>query len=160
MINTIFVADIIIDLALKFVVLFWCSIPFLIVIWGLHSFWLIARDGKKEKRCRCLLKGTVIDERTVTLGTHGNKSTYWKPRFGYTFNGRDYTAETPLCTREKRFAAGGEVDIYIDEKHPEVFWIPGEYKELNKARKQGGIILLLVGGALIIGWGSAFIFLK
>lgn len=121
------------------------------MIWGLHSFWLIARDGKKEKRCRCLLKGTVIDERTVTLGTHGNKSTYWKPRFGYTFNGRDYTAETPLCTREKRFAAGGEVDIYIDEKHPEVFWIPSEAEGLNASN-------LFAGGMFLLGGIAACVF--
>ena len=123
------------------------------MILGLHSFWLISRDGKKEKRCRYLLKGTVIDNKTV----RSKRGTVYNTRFGYTFNGRDYKAETPYATFEKRFEAGDEVDIYIDEKHPEIFWIPSEAKGLNAFNKTEGTILTALGGVFIVVEVGAFI---
>ena len=86
-----------------------------------------------------------------------SKSFYWRPLFCYTFNNIEYKAETPFVTREKRFEAGDEVDIYIDEKHPEIFWIPSEAKGLNRINKMEGTILTGLGGAFIVVEVGAFI---
>ena len=111
-----------------------CPISSIFVILGL--FFLL-RDGNK-KRCRYLLKGTVI-EMLKCRDSEGNRT--WKPRFCYTFNDIDYKVETPYSSSNKRFQVGDEVEIYIDEKHPEVFWIPSE----AKLKKLMGIIFILVG---------------
>ena len=141
----------------------WENIRELLVLCLLPSIFLIVGrfnliwDDKNKKRCRHLLKGKVIDERTVSLGMDGRRMTFWKPRFSYTFNGKDYKAETPYCAPEKRFAAGDEVDIYIDEMHPEVFWIPGEAKELKEIYKDRGIIQTAIGGCGIMIIGFVYI---
>ena len=46
----------------------------------------------------------------------------------------------------EHFGLEDEVDIYIDEKHPEVFWIPSE----AKIQKFMGIIFILVGAVNFI----------
>ena len=144
---------IIIGLIINLYIYLLCSLPFIMVIRGWYCFRLIARDGKTEKRCRYLLKGTVIDNRIVT----SKRGSAYNPRFGYTFNGREYKAETPYATFVKRFEAGDEVDIYIDEKHPEIFWIPSEAEGLNRINKMEGTILTGLGGAFIVVEVGAFI---
>ena len=144
---------IIIGLIINLYIYLLCSLPFIMVIRGWYCFRLIARDGEKEKSCRYLLKGTVIDNRIVTC----KRGTAYHPRFGYTFNGREYKAETPYATFVKRFEAGDEVDIYIDEKHPEIFWIPSEAKGLNAFNTTEGTILTALGGVFIVVEVGAFI---
>ena len=111
------------------------------VIIGLFLLSQCYKNDKNRKRCRYLLKGTVADHRRVRI----SKSFYWRPLFCYTFNNIEYKAETPFVTREKRFEAGDEVDIYIDEKHPEVFWIPSEAEGLNASNQIAGGMFLLGG---------------
>ncbi|MDO5296581.1 MAG: hypothetical protein Q4F00_08120 [bacterium] len=126
--------------------LFFCLIFFFFGgIFVAIGVFLLRRDGK-QKRCRCLLRGKVADFKRVSCGGgyRGGKMYTWKPRFSYTYNDKEYNAETSYSTVFKRFKAGDEADIYIDEAHPEVFWIPSE----ARVKKRLGLAFLAAGVAI------------
>lgn len=126
--------------------LFFCLVFFLFGgVFAAIGLYLL-RQGENQKRCRCLVKGTVVDFKRVSCGGgyRGGKMYTWKPRFSYTYNDKEYNAETSYSTVFKRFKAGDEAEIYIDEAHPEVFWIPSE----AKVKKRLGMAFLAAGAAI------------
>ena len=89
----------------------------------------------KISRCRRLVKGTVTDVKNVPSKFHlpddlNSNSKVWEPAICYTYNGVDYKATSSVVTSWKRHQAGQEVEIYINEKHPEEYYLRGEDKSM------------------------------
>ena len=85
----------------------------------------------KISRCRRLVKGTVTDVKNVPSKFHlpddlNSNSKVWEPAICYTYNGVDYKATSSVVTSWKRHQVGQEVEIYINEKHPEEYYLRGE----------------------------------
>lgn len=102
----------------------------------------------KIKRCRHRVKGTVTDVKHVynkffdhdNISPNPDTRKAWEPAICYTYNDVDYKATSSVVTSWKRHQVGQEVEIYINEKHPEEYYLRGEMKTLI----MGSILMTLV----------------
>ena len=88
----------------------------------------------KISRCRHRVKGTVTDVKHVynkffdngNISPNPDTRKAWEPAICYTYNDVDYKATSSVVTSWKRHQVGQEVEIYINEKHPEEYYLRGE----------------------------------
>lgn len=120
--------------------------------------WALVDYLRKINRCRHLVKGTVTDVKHVYDKLLDNPDSFnadsgmaWKPAICYTYNGNDYKAESSVVTSWKRHQAGQEVEIYINEKHPEEYYIRGEDTTLMIGFMFATLVFL-VSSALAVGF--------
>ena len=120
---------------------------FLVIGVCLLLFW------NNRKSCEFLVNGTVTKMEQIIRGSlRGN----WQAQFCYTYKDKDYKVVSPYSTSSKRYNVGDDVKIYIDENHPEVFWIPSEAKN----KKIAGIVLIGIGSFAVLSAILLFIVLS
>ena len=103
---------------------------------------------RQVKRCRHRIKATVTD---MKLSYYRSSAGQWRAYFCYTYNDVDYKATPNFTTSWKRNQVGQEVEIYINEKHPEEYYFPGDAKVLIIVGTIATLIAALIGFSIIKG---------
>ena len=85
---------------------------------------------REARRCRHRVKATLTKMEFVRGKRFGDNGKSWRTYFCYTYKDVDYKAFPPCSVFWKRYEVGQEVEIYINEEHPEEYYFPKDGKAL------------------------------
>lgn len=103
----------------------------------------------KSSKCTETVMAEVIElipvqsSSTSGKGHHRTSITY-RPVFSYTYNGKDYRAESGTSSDPPAFKVGEEVELKIDPDNPKDFYAPSD-----KTYALLGIIFSAMGGVFL-----------
>lgn len=110
----------------------------------------------KSKKCTETVMAEVIDLLPVKSSSksgrgHNRTSITYRPVFSYTYNGKDYRAESSTSSDPPAFQVGETVKLKIDPNNPKNFYAPSDktYGLLGIIFSAMGGIFLLIGILLV-----------
>lgn len=103
----------------------------------------------KSKKCTETVMAEVVDLLPVQSSSksgrgHHRTSITYRPVFSYTYNGKDYRAESGTSSDPPAFQVGEEVELKIDPDNPKDFYAPSD-----KTYALLGIIFSAMGGVFL-----------
>ena len=85
---------------------------------------------RNARRCRHRVKATLTKMEFARSKRFSGNGKSWQTEFSYTYKDVDYKAVPPCSDFRKRYEVGQEVEIYINEEHPEEYYFPKDGKAL------------------------------
>ena len=112
------------------------------------GLWKLCAHLRKRFRCRVEAEAQIVDfvlskwkKSSVRIG-HGYYSR-WYPVYEYEAEGRRIRRQSKVCILSRREPEKGTERLRYDPRHPERFYVPGEFTKMDWITV---VMLLYVGG--------------
>ena len=131
-----------------------CSVFFLLILSFLGivflSLGITSLRNNNKARCQYLVRASYAGKKKNLHGVHKGRSF---PVFAYTYGGEEYKAVFTFTSYDCKYKEGDTVELYIDEKQPDVFWSADQeriQKNICRIFITVGLVMLSVASVIVL----------